>query len=373
MFLKIKNYIMKKTISILIFFTGLFINPVFGQIDSLELYSVSDTQNVKVTLFDTDDLFEITLKFDITEYKRKRSDTSYLDAVLTYALNKTDTVSKNIRVRARGNIRRTAICDFPPLMLNFKMKDSDGTEFAGINKLKIVPYCKMGFENYILREYLVYKLYNVLTDYSFRVRLFKINYINSSKEKKIITQYGFAIEPKDMLERRAKAVEITYTGSSQRTIVPEMLDRMAIFNYMIGNTDWSVPINHNVVLFARPESVKSDENLIVPYDFDYAGIVNADYAIPFEALPIKTVRERLYTAVCRTEDVFTNELLEFSEKKDEFYKVINDFPYLDERSKKSMISYLDEFYSGFEKRNTLVRKFMNDCLWFENASNLRMR
>jgi hypothetical protein len=365
---------LKKKLSLLIFLSFLLTGTATGQIDTLaEDFAVADTQDVKVTLFDTDELFQITLSFDISYYKRKKSDVEYLDAVLTYFDNKSDSVSKKIKVRARGNIRRTDLCDFPPLMLNFKMKDSKGTEFSGINKLKLVPYCKVGYEDLILKEYLVYKLYNVLTDLSFRVRLFKITYINTAREKKPITQFGFAIEPKELLEKRASSKEVTTLGLSQRTVRPDVLDKMAIFNYMIGNTDWSVPIQHNTLLLAPVQPAPANENLIVPFDFDYAGLVGADYAIPFESLPIKTVRERFYMAVCRDESVFKNTLSEFSGKKNEFYKVINDFPYLKAKSKEEMIRYLDDFFNGIDNRNTILRRMLEDCRWFEEQANLRIR
>lgn len=365
---------MKKFIPVLFLLSMALIQRVSGQVDSLDArYAVKDTQDVKATLFDTDDIFEIKLRFDISKYKKLRSDTMYLDSELTYFLNETDSVTKNIKVRARGNIRRTVICDFPPLMLNFKMKDAAGTEFAGINKLKIVPYCKMGYEQYILKEYLAYKLFNVLTDYSLKVRLFKITYINSIKDKKPITQFGFAIEPVDLLEKRTGTKELEYSGITQRNLRPDMLNRAALFNYMIGNTDWSVPIKHNVILLTNAKTTPVNENLIVAYDFDYSGLVGADYAVPFESLPIKTVQERLYMAVCRSESEFTGALAEFIEKKDEFYKVINSFPYITDRSRKDMINYLDGFYYGIDKRNSLVRKLLNDCIWFENQSNLRVR
>jgi len=193
------------------------------------------------------------------------------------------------------------------------------------------------------------------------------------KEKKPLTQYGFAIEPLSLLEKRTKTREIAYSRVSQRTIQPEMLDKMAIFNYMIGNTDWSVPIKHNVILLTQGQNPPANNNLIVAYDFDYAGLVNTDYAVPFEALPINTVRERLYLAVCRSEDTFKNELAGFNEKKDEFYRVVNDFPYLSNRSKKDMITYLDSFFRAMNKRNTLVNKLLSDCKWFETQANLRVR
>jgi len=368
---------MKKILPLLILILCISIHSASGQADSVNLsVAVSDTQSVRSTLFDTDDVFEISLAFDITRYKRIRSEDEYLNAVLTYFVNETDSVSKNIKVRARGNVRRTGIgmCDFPPLMLNFKMKDSDGDEFSGINKLKIVPYCKRGYEQYILKEYLCYKLYNVLTDKSLKARLFSIKYIDSAKlSKDPLIQYGFAIEPVDLYEKRTNTKEIEFKGMSQRNVIPEMLDKMAIFNYMIGNTDWSVPILHNVKLFAPAPPAPANEIEIIPYDFDYAGLVNIEYAIPFEALPIKSVRDRLYMAVCRTEEEFNETLGEFVEKKDEFYKIINDFPYLSPRVKKDMINYFDGFYSGINNRNSLVRNLLNDCAWFEIQSNLKLR
>lgn len=365
---------MKKAAPLLIILFFICIKPTMGQVDTTgNIYTVNDTQDVKVTLFDKDDLFEISLKFDINAYKKEKMTDKYLDAVLTYFTDEKDTISKNIKIKARGNIRRTQLCDFPPLMLNFKMKDSVGAEFSGINKLKIVPYCRLGYEQYILKEYLVYKLYNVLTDFSLRVRLFRINYVNSAKDKKPITQYGFAIEPVDLFEKRTATKQLKFQGLTQRSCQPDMLDRMAIFNYMVGNTDWSVPIFHNIMIFAKVNPEPDPHNLVLAYDFDYTGLVNAEYAVPFESLPIQNVRERLYLAICRDESVFTEELKEFSAKKDQFYKTINDFPYLSERTKKDLTSYLESFYNGIDKRNTLAKKLVSDCDWFEEQANLKVR
>jgi len=160
---------------------------------------------------------------------------------------------------------------------------------------------------------------------------------------------------------------------TQREIRQDMLDRVAVFNYMIGNTDWSVPIHHNVILLQEKENPRPNDNLIVAYDFDYSGLVNTNYAVPFTDLPIEHVRQRLYMAVCRSEDRFIEILNEFAEKKDEFYSVVSSFPYLPEKTKVGMIKYLDEFYYGIDKRNSLVKKLRNDCLWFESQSNLRVK
>jgi hypothetical protein len=365
---------MKKIIPVLVLLSGFLIRPVLCQIDSANIrYAVTDTQNVNIKLFESDDLFEIALRFDISYYKRKKPDTAYMDAILTYYLGDKDSVNKNIKLKARGEIRRTQICDFPPLSLNFSMKDTVAGEFIGINKLKLVPYCKVGYEDYILREYLIYKLYNVLTDNSLKVRLLRINFINTAKQSKPLRQYGFAIEPVKLFEKRKHAYELKSLNLTQRNIKPEMMDRFAIFNYMIGNTDWSVPSLHNALILSQPYSERADLAMIVPFDFDYSGMVNTTYSTPFESLPIKTVRERLYLAVCRSEDSFKNALKEFYDKKEEFYRVINDFPYLKEKSKKDMINFLNGFFSEFDKRNSIVQALSKDCRWFENQSNLKSR
>lgn len=352
---------MKEKLFLLIFLSLLIFYRASGQADSIiSPYAVKDTQDVNIRLFDSDEPLDIALRFDISYYKRKKPDTTYMDAVLTYFTGKNDSVNKNIKIKARGEIRRT-ICDFPPLFLNFKMKDSLAGEFIGINKLKVVPYCKQGYEDYVLREYLVYKLYNVLTDNSLKVRLFRINFINTARQARPNTQFGFAIEPIKLFEKRTHSMEMENIKVNQKFIKPEMMDRCAIFNYMIGNTDWSVPNSHNVILFRQPESGQPSLAMIVPYDFDYAGLVDAEYAVPYETLPIKSVRERLYLGICRTKEEYRNSLKEFLEKKEKFYSVINNFPYLSSRSKKEIINYLNDFYSEFSKRDMIIPSFLQEC------------
>jgi hypothetical protein len=164
-----------------------------------------------------------------------------------------------------------------------------------------------------------------------------------------------------MLGERTKSTPIDAINLNQKHIMPEMMDRLAIFNYMIGNTDWSVPNQHNCKILSTMVFSGSSGGIIVPYDFDYSGLVDADYAIPHESLGIESVRERLYLGICRSEDVFINALKEFSDKKEEFYKVIKDFKLLSEKEKTNMIRYLDSFYAGFDKRNSIVSNLVNEC------------
>jgi hypothetical protein len=355
---------MKLPYLISVFFLLLIAFPSNGQEKQADsLYSVTDTLTEQHELFGSNDPLNISLKFDISRYRWTKSDTEYLKATLTYYINDKDSITKNIKVRSRGTFRRN-YCDFPPLMLNFHKKDSSKGEFANIKKLKLVTDCKPGRDDYVLKEYLAYRLYNILTENSFRVRLLRVRYVNTAKQDKSETQFAFVIEPVEMLAKRINAVEIKSKNLTQKNVKPEMMDRAAIFNYMIGNTDWSVPIQHNMLILTQPKSERPDLGVIIPYDFDFSGLVNTNYSSPFPGLKIKTVRERLYLGICRNEETYINALKEFAEKKDAFYREINNFPYLKEKTKLEMISYLEEFFKGINEKNTTAKKLIYDCLKF---------
>ena len=335
--------------------------PAVGQVnDSIPLAGVQDTLYEDLSLFSSDIPLNIALYFNITEYKRNRFSDEYLDAKLIYHNSEKDSIIKDIKVRPRGVMRRS-ICDLPPLMLNFKMKDHVSGEFNRIDKLKMVTLCKAGDEKYLLKEYLIYKLYSVLTNYSFKVRLLHVDYFNTYKPGKHTSEFAFVLEPVEFLVERTNSVEVKSTKLAQKNMLPEAMNRLAIFNYMIGNTDWSVPLQHNVVILAMNKSAQPDLGMIIPYDFDKAGLVDADYAIPAEELGIESVRERYFLGICRSEQELKDALIEFTEKKAAFYKVIQEFPYLNDKAKKEMTSYLDEFYLMFDKRNTIISKLLINC------------
>ena len=352
---------MKKVLFFLIILSGFSVRPAFSQNDTIDSPMISvDTLQQDFGLFTNDEILNLSFRFDITEYRRKKPKEEYLKAVLTYHINEQDSINKEIKLKSRG-IMRNEYCDFPPIKLNFGKDDFQQTDLSKIDKIKMVTHCKYGNEDYLLREYLVYKLYNVLTDNSFRVRLVKVDYINTAKKSKPIETYAFLIEPIEILAGRTNSVPVNSLKLSQKNIVPEIMDRMAIFNYMIGNTDWSVPNLHNCKILSGLSVDNPGLGVIVPYDFDYSGLVNADYAVPYEGLDIKSVRERRYVGICRDEEVYTRELKEFLDKKEAFYRVINEFPLLAEKTKKEMIDYLESFYRMFDKRNSIVHDILSGC------------
>lgn len=323
----------------------------------------SDTSKKRLRLFEEETPLEITLRFDLTTYFRIKPQEDYLKANLTIHLNNNDSLSRDVRLKTRG-VFRNQYCYYPPIELNFKKTDFGYTDLDSINKLKLVTQCSSGKfkQDYILREYLVYKLFNVLTDTSFRVRLLTINYVDSENKRKPEKQTGFFLEPVERLLARANSVQIKTENLTQKSIVPAIMDRFAIFNYMIGNYDWAVPNQHNVLVIRPLDANPNQMDIAIPHDFDWTGIVNASYAIPAEIIGTENVRERIFFGVCRTREVFNNDLDLFLARKKDFYRVINEFPYIDQRDKKDITKYLDGFYNQLEgNRDAILYNLLTSC------------
>jgi hypothetical protein len=355
---------MKRVISLLLIATMVSSLPAFCQksIPDSTLSAV-DTLNNDFGMFSKDDILHLALRFDLRTYTGKKPTDEYLPAVLTYFVTDKDSINKEIKLKSRG-VMRNDICSFPPLMLNLKNAGFEKEDIKKIEKIKVVTHCDYGNENYLFMEYIVYKLYNVLTDYSFRVRLAKIDYINTGKKAKSISSYCFFIEPLNILAERIGSNPVPSPKLSQQNIIPSSMDRMAIFNYMIGNTDWSVPNQHNCKVLTGHDFNYPGLGIVVPYDFDYSGIINTDYAVPYEGLGLKSVMDRRYLGACRTKEEFDLALNEFREKKAEFYRVINEFPLLNDKTRKPMIKYLDSFYSDLENGKNVINSFLAGCYKF---------
>jgi len=325
--------------------------------------SVRDASNASFGLFENEDPLEIVLQYDLTTYLRRKPKEEYIKGKITFHPGSADSITRDIRLRTRGVFRHTQ-CYYAPLELNFRNTGFGYSDLDSIRKIKMVPQCNPGRESekYVLIEYLIYKMFSTLTDTSFKVRLLTVKYIDSENRQKPFTQFGFFIEPVKMLAARTNSMEIESRALTQKTVYPHMIDRIAIFNYMIGNFDWAVPNQHNIKTF-KPRVFESEYLVTaVPYDFDFTGLVDASYAIPDDKITGTTsIRDRIFLGVCRSREVYQQALVEFLEKKDEFYGLINEFPYLDAKQKKKMIYYLDTFYEQCTGKQRIVSVFLNSC------------
>jgi hypothetical protein len=316
---------------------------------------IPDTSKKSFRLFEDNKILEITLSFDLTTYFKTKPKDTYLKANLTIHLSKTDSMSRDIELKTRG-IWRNQNCTFAPIELNIKKAGFGYADLDKISKIKLAPQCNFNKinEDYVLREYLAYKLFNVLTDTSFRVRLVAINYVDTQKKRKPIKQYAFFIEPLEMLCARTNCLPIKLRTLNQKSIIPRIMDRLSIFNYMIGNYDWSVPGQHNVAVIKSLSYEPSGLGIAIPHDFDWTGLVNPTYAIPTEEIGTENVRERLFVGICRSKEVFKNELEMFREKRNDFFKVINDFSYVTNQTKKDINVYLDGFFNQLTGNKEII-------------------
>jgi hypothetical protein len=164
---------------------------------------IRDTSNSSFGLFENEAPLEITLQFDLTTYLRTKPKEEYMKGRITFHPGSEDSITRDIRVRTRG-IFRNVECYYAPIELNFKNADFGYSDLDSIRKIKLVPQCKPDSESEknVLIEYLIYKMFSAMTDTIFKVRLLTVNYTDSEGKKKPFTQFGFFIEPTQMLAAR---------------------------------------------------------------------------------------------------------------------------------------------------------------------------
>jgi hypothetical protein len=341
-------------LSLLAFFV-LSVSPSPGQIDTTgQKQQDQKPPRRYLSLFEHDDILEVFLYLDLSGFLKKTDRNQSFDGNMTIPLSETDSLNKKVTVKYRGESRYER-CNFPPMQIIFKKPLYESSDSGRIKKMKLVNQCQQGslYEDYIIRECLVYKLYNVLTDTCFQVRLLKVSFIDTEKKKKPMIQYGIFVEPEELLANRTNILEAKATNLSQKHMYPAMIDRIAIFNYMVSNWDWSVPGQHNISVFISPTYDAEELGIPVPFDFDLTGVVNAEYAIPPPGMGIETNRERKFTGICRSREIYMRELMLFKNKKEEFYSVVNDYPFLSKAAKRDIVIFLDQFFDQLEKPRSL--------------------
>ena len=308
-------------------------------------------------MFTDDKVLQLKLVVNYQKLLKDRGDErSYHGGVLSYTDATGAAIDLPLKVMVRGNRRRDpSVCRFPPLMLNFIRKAMpEGTIFAGQNKVKLVTHC-IGDE-YVLREYLVYKVYNLLTEQSYRVRLCQVEYADSLGKRKTEQHYAFMIEDdKDMAARsEAKLIPKKRIVRMERTD-QRVMARLALFQYMMGNTDWSVPFRHNIDLMASDSLALP---IPVPFDFDYAGMVATPYATPPPELGIKSVKQRLYRGYNFPESIHRETTNTFNSLRTPIYALYKQCEPLSKAGLKQSLKYLDTFYSIINN----PRKFERDIV-----------
>lgn len=304
-------------------------------------------------LFSEDSTLAIKIKGDIRALLNDRAgEPKNFQMSLLYTNKDNTAVTVPVNIKTRGHFRRLKEnCYYPPLLLQFPGNNNKGSSA----KLKLVVPCRG--DEFVVREWLVYKLYNLVTPESFRARLVKVTLQNEKSGKSTDAFFGIIIEEDKQMAKRNGLMTVNRKLIPQNTARPEFL-KMAVFEYLIGNTDWSVEYLQNIKLIAK-DSITVPHT--VPYDFDHAGIVNAPYAEPAEELQLNSVRERRYRGYCINITEFDASIAEFNRLKNDIYHLYTDCTLLDDRYIKSTIKYLDEFYKTINDTHELQTAFGYPC------------
>ena len=243
-----------------------------------------------------------------------------------------------IQINLRGKSRRE-LCEFPPLKLRFNktLLRSAGWNEA-FDDYKLVTHCLENSES-VLKEFLVYQLYNQLTDYSFKVHLVEVVYVDKNGGMEPVKQYGFFLESYSEMAQRLSAKKMPDQLASTTKVPKEDYQRLALFQYMIGNTDWNLYQQHNIKWLRIKNA-----DIPVPYDFDSSGLVNATYAKPHPSLPIATVQERFLQYRGDNLQDLENRWVELHQKEQAFIRVLEECSVLSNREKQDMRNYLNDFF-----------------------------
>jgi hypothetical protein len=303
-------------------------------------------------LFAAFDVLELRLEAPLTSVLRDRGERKPREATLSYEDSLAGPVTLPVTVRMYGNFRADPDnCDFPPLRMDLDSTQAASTVFAGLDKLRLVSHCRDGepeYEQYVLREYLAYRIYNLLTDVSVRARLVRMTYMDTERRRATLTRYAFFVE-----DYNDTAARNGWHVLPVKNVVPAQYDQgqlslFEVFQYLIANTDWAVVRGepdaewccHNAV----PVGTWAGPVMPLPFDFDWSGIVNARYASPSPRLRIPSVRVRRFWGLCRPQEELEAVFPPFQYHREAIYDLYRDLPGLDQRYLRETLEYLDEFY-----------------------------
>lgn len=315
------------------------------------------------SLFQDREPLQLKLRYSSKRLKSETNDSTYLSTFLFSADSELASDSIQIKIRARGGFRKKH-CYFTPLKVKIERKDNSGTVFSGQEQLKWVLPCLMGMDSddYVVKEYMAYRLFESLSDFHFKTRLIELRYDEikgqRTKQHQLMT---FLKEHIDQAAERYRGRELN-REVHPKNYEPYQAAKQALFQFMIGNTDFSTKKGHNQkLLFINNEIVS------LPYDFDMSGLVDASYAgvSNIQNIPthITDVRERAYKGYPRDSLLMEQVRREFLEKKMEVLAVVDETEtyFHDPIQFRTAREYIMAFY-GILENDKKYQRFITDRL-----------
>jgi hypothetical protein len=313
-------------------------------------------------LFRSEAPLEVTLTLNVRQIKRdKTPEAPWRTASLRYTDADGKAVTVPVRVKTRG-IWRLKHCDMPPLRFKVGDKVADGTLFANLDEPKLVTYCRDfdRYEQYVLQEAQLYRIYRLLTDVSHKVRLLKMTYADSATGKVEATRWSFLIEDPAQVAARVGGKIVPRKGATADDLDPAQSALAFTYLYFIANTDVSFSGLHNGEIIAMPDG----RNVPVPYDFDFAGVINANYAGVDPSLPIRDVRTRLFRGYCAHAEAYPAAFDLFRAKRADIEALYADSlgTLISPGTVTRTLSYYGEFYDAVRTPEQARRRLLADCV-----------
>jgi len=320
-------------------------------------------------IFASDDVLKITLTAPFSDIKKSRDkETLYEDARVRYSDDQGNAVDVPVTLSLRGNSRLDLLtCSFPPLRLQFDKDLHKDTVFSKLKKVKMVTQCQpksTRSRDDLLTEYQAYRVLNSLTDWSYRVRLLDVTFVDSDGGK-TRQNYAFLIEPSKTLGKRSGVTKIKVDGMAANELIGEHMNLVSLYQLMVGNTDWSATQGsgdeccHNGKLFG-------DKTLsqvrFVPYDFDMTGLVEPKYAVTSEKVNLSSVRKRRYRGYCQNLEHLDENVALLNEKRGEIVSIFNSEIGLSKNKRKKNLLYVESFYKLINDNKRLNKHVSRFCL-----------
>jgi hypothetical protein len=339
------------------------------------LAAVQGPALAKTTLFSDDAPLRLVITAPFPQLVRSAaSDTQPRDATLEVSEGGAPAQSLPIKLSPRGHFRRTGDgCRFPPLLLTFDKASARGTLFKGQHALKLVTYCRPDpdYEQRAMLEYLAYRLYNLVTPLSFRVRAAEVTYRTGEGDAGV-TRFGFLIEDVSAVADRnglGRLKAQTHEVSVDR-LDASAAARAALFEYLLGNLDWEFiasakgePCCHNIRLLAAPDAAPATAQGVtpVPYDFDWTGFVDPPYAGPPPGIPIERVTDRYFRGYCAHGAALSAAMAEFQAHRTEMKALIDGQPGLTPPFRTKTQRFLDGFFTVLDDPRRVQSELVRHC------------
>ena len=267
-------------------------------------------------LFATEAPLAVTLTANIRTLRGDKSETSpYRAATMSYTDADGKTVSVPFTVKTHG-VWRLKHCVFPPLRLKFSNKETKKTLFYDLQKPKMVSVCKDNdsYEQLLLKELQLYRVYQAITPVSHRVRTLKVSYADSATGKVEMTRYAFLFEDPD-----------------------ELSDRLG-------------------GMLTKAKGALSD-------DFDFSGAVNAPYATVDPQFRAKRVVDRMFRGYCAILPNYPAAIALIQTRKDRIYALYRDSigSLLSPDNVKETLEYYDRFFDEVKTPRDAEANVLRTC------------